>query len=150
MSIGTWKHNAGSSKAVLKANTELLATKSYSKGPRGHSKLVGDWFKGKKKAFFFPPSQDGWGWESALGPSAPIPTPAGTLGAWLPAPCPGGFGRSPRRRPQNLSGSLCQHCVTCTVKKCFLGLKLNINQFAYKYPRLQHYNSPTLSLALLK
>lgn len=39
---------------MLKANTELLATKSYSKGPRGHSKLVGDWFKGKKKAFFSP------------------------------------------------------------------------------------------------
>lgn len=42
--------------------------------------------------------------EAPLGPSGPTPAPGGSPRAGCAAPRPGGFRRSPRRRPQHLSG----------------------------------------------
>lgn len=46
--MGTWSHNAGSIKAAVKANAELLVGKACHMRNRGHPKLVGDWFKIEK------------------------------------------------------------------------------------------------------
>jgi len=45
---------------------------------------------------------NGCGWKGPLGPSGPLPAPAGTPRAECPGLCPRSFGRSPRRRPYSL------------------------------------------------